>query len=129
MDVISPLHRTHSGNKYILVVCDYASRYPEAMAICSIEAEHIEEELINCLQRVGIPEEILTDQGSNFTSSLLAELYRMLHVHQIRTNPYHPQIDGLVEQFNQTLKNMLLKSATKEGKDWDKLLPYLLLAY
>ena len=79
--------------------------------------------------RLGIPEEILTDQGSNFTSQLLAELYRLLHVHPIRTSPYHPQTDGLVERFNQTLKSMLRKAATEEGKDWDKLVPYLLFAY
>ena len=111
------------------MVCDYVTRYPEAMAIHSIEAECIAEELIKLFARVGIPEEILTDQGSNFTSSLLAELYRMLHVHPIRTSPYHPQTDGLVERFNQTLKSMLRKCATEEGKDWDKLLPYLLFAY
>ena len=34
-----------------------------------------------------------------------------------------------MERFNQTLKSMLRKSATQEGKDWDKLLPYLLFAY
>lgn len=76
-----------------------------------------------------MPEEILTDQGSNFTSQLLAELYRLLHVHPIRTSPYHPQTDGLVERFNQTLKSMLRKAASDEGKDWDKLVPYLLFAY
>ena len=126
MDIIGPLPRSRSGNKYILVVCDYATRYPEAMAIHSIEAERIAEELVKLFARVGVLEEILTDQGSNFTSLLLAELYRML---PIRTSPYHPQTDGLVERFNQTFKNMLRKSATKEGKDWNKLLPYLLFAY
>ena len=84
----------------------------EAMAIHSIEAEPIAEELVKLFARVGVPEEILTDQENNFTSSLLAKLYRMLHVHPIRTSPYHPQTDGLV---NQTLKSMLRKSATKEG--------------
>ena len=69
------------------------------------------------------------DQGSNFTSQLLAELYQLLHVHPIRTSPYHPQTDGLVERFNQTLKLMLHWTATNEGKDWDKLIPYLLFAY
>ena len=53
----------------------------------------------------------------------------MLHVHPIRTSPYHPQTDGLVERFNQTLKAMLRKVAVEEGKDWDKFLPYLLFAY
>ena len=110
-------------------MCDYATRYPEAVALRSIDAEHIAEELVKVFARVGIPEEILTDQGSNFTSQLLAELYKMLHVHPIRTSPYHPQTDGLVERFNKTLKSMLRKAAVSEGKDWDKMLPYLLFAY
>lgn len=38
-------------------------------------------------------------------------------------------MDGLVEIFNQTLKNMLRKTATEEGKDWDKLIPFFLFAY
>ena len=79
--------------------------------------------------RVGILKEILTDQGSNFTSKLLTELYRLLRIQAVRTSPYHPQCDGLVERFNQTLKGMLRKVITKEGKDWDKLLPYVLFAY
>lgn len=79
--------------------------------------------------RVGVTKEILTDQGSNFVSQLLAELYRLLHSRSICSNPYRPQTDGLVERFNQTLKAMLRKSATDEGKDWDKLVPYLLFAY
>ena len=94
----------------------------EAVALRSIDAESIAEELIKLFARVGIPKEILTDQGSNFTSQLLAELYRMLHVHLIRTSPYHPQTDGLVERFNQTLKSMLRTAAVQEGKDWDKML-------
>ena len=111
------------------MVCDYATIYPEAMAIHSIEVECIAEELVKLFARVGIPQKILTNQASNFTSSLLAELYRMLHIHPIRMSPYYPLTDSLVERFNQTLKSMLQKSATKEGKDWDKLLPYLLFAY
>ncbi len=41
----------------------------------------------------------------------------------------HPQTDGLVERFNQTLKSMLRKTARSEGKDWDRLIPYVLFAY
>ena len=64
---------------------------------------------------MGIPKEILTDQGTNFTSQLLAEVYRLLCIQPIRTSPYHPQTDGLVEQFNQTLKAILRKAASEEG--------------
>ena len=129
MDIVGPLPRSRSGHRYILVICDYSTRYPEAIPLRNIDAEHIAEELIKVFARVGIPEEILTDQGSNFTSKLLSELYRLLKIQAVRTSPYHPQSDGLVERFNQTLKMMLRKFVTKEGKDWDKLLPYVLFAY
>ena len=129
MDIVGPLPRSEKGNRYVLVVCDYATRYPEAVPMRHIDAASVADELIKIFSRVGVPQEILTDQGSNFTSQLLAELYRMLHVKPIRTTPYHPQTDGLVERFNQTLKLMLRKTTAKEGKDWDRLLPFLLFAY
>ena len=129
MDIVGPVPKSRSGNRYVLVICDYATRYPEAVPLKSIDAEHVAEELVKLFSRVGVPREILTDQGSNFTSQLLSEIYQLLHVHPIRTTPYHPQTDGLVERFNQTLKSMLRKAAVQEGKDWDKLLPYVLFAY
>ena len=129
MDIVGPLLTSRAGNRYVLVVCDYATRYPEAIPLKSCDAEHVAEKLVELFARVGIPREILTDQGSNFMSQLLVELYRLLHVKPIRTSPYHPQTDGLVERFNQTLKSMLRKATAIDGKDWDKLIPYLLFAY
>ena len=129
MDIVGPLPRSRAGNRYILVICDYSTRYPEAIPLRAIDAEHVAKELMVFFTRVGIPREILTDQGANFTSGLLAELYRLLKIQPIKTSPYHPQTDGLVERFNQTLKAMLCKTATEEGKDWDQLIPYLLFAY
>ena len=129
MDIVGPLPRSSSGKKYILVICDYATRYPEAVALRTIDANAVAEELLPFFARVGVPEEILTDQGTNFTSQLLAEVYKLLQIKPIRTTPYHPQTDGLVERFNGTLKAMLKKTAAEEGKDWDRLLPYLLFAY
>ena len=95
----------------------------------TVDAESVADELVKMFARVGIPQEILTDQGTNFTSQLLAEIYRLLHVDALRTSPYHPQTDGLVERFNGTLKEMLKKTASTDGKDWDKLLPYVFFAY
>ena len=66
--------------------------------------------------RLGIPREVLTDQGTNFMSRLMGEVYRMLGMKTIQTSPYHPQTDRLVERFNQTLKAML-RWTTEEGKD------------
>ena len=76
-----------------------------------------------------IPEGILTDQGTNFTSALLGEPYRLKGIKALRTSPYHPQGDGLVERFNQTLKAMLRKVLKGEERDLDHMLPYVLFAY
>ena len=62
-------------------------------------------------------------------SVLLQEMYRLLHIKQIRTFSYHPQTDGLVERFNGTLKAMLKKLTSKNQKNWDDVLPHLLFAY
>jgi len=129
LDIVGPLPRSRSGNRFVLVICDYATRYPEAIPLRSVDAEHVAEQLVQVFSRVGIPQEIMSDQGSNFMSALLAEMYGLLKIQRLRTTPYHPQCNGLVERFNQTLKSMLRRSATKDGKDWDKLLPYLLFAY
>ncbi|KAL5497080.1 hypothetical protein EMCRGX_G013479 [Ephydatia muelleri] len=129
MDIVGPLPHSRLGHKYILVICNYATRYPEAVSPRSCEAERITEELMKLFSQVVIPKEILTDEGSNFTSWLLAEVYTMLQVRAIRTTPYHLQTDGLVERFNQTLKAMLRRTVNQVGKDWDWLIPYLLFAY
>lgn len=52
---------------------------------------------------VGIPDEIASDQGSNFMSKLMAQLYDQLGISKIKTPVYHPDTNGLVERFNRTL--------------------------
>ena len=117
------------GSQYILVVCDYATRYPEAMALRKVDVGSVAEQLIQLFSRVGIPREILSDQGTSFMSQLLRELHNLLNIHPIHTSPYHPQMDGFVECFNKTLKELLRKLVSKESRDWDRLLPYVLFAY
>ncbi|XP_062594943.1 uncharacterized protein LOC134256302, partial [Saccostrea cucullata] len=129
MDIVGPLNRTTQGNKYILTVIDEATRYPEAFALPSCEAERIADTLITLFSRVGIPKTILTDQGSNFTSALLKDLYEKIKIKGITTTPYHQQANGKVERFNGTLKSMLKKLCMENGEDWDVLLPYVLFAY
>ena len=71
----------------------------------------------------GVPREILTDQATNFMLELLQELHKLLGIKSIRTSPYHPQTDGLVERFNQTLKHVMKKVLMTDCRNWDKLLP------
>lgn len=129
MDIVGPLEKSRGGHRYILVICDYATRYPEAFPLRNTKARQIANCLIQLFSRVGVAKEILTDQGSNFTSRFLRQVYSLLGIKGIRTTPYHPQTDGMVERFNQTLKAMLRKFVNDTGSDWDQWLPYLLFAY
>ena len=46
MDIVGSLPRSQVGHRYVLIVCDYATQYPEAVAMRSIDAEHVAEELV-----------------------------------------------------------------------------------
>lgn len=129
VDIVGPLERSQAGNRFILVICDYATRYPEAYPLREVTAKQISTALLRFFSQVGIPREVLTDQGPNFMSHTLQQVYKLLGIKRVRTTPYHPQTDGLVERFNQTLKSMLKKFVSETGKDWDKWLPFLLFAY
>ena len=129
MDIVGPLVKSSSGCQYILVLSDYATRFPEAFPLRTITAPVVLRALVQFFSRVGIPDEILTDQGTNFTSRLMHLFNQQLGISAIKTTPYHPQTDGLVERFNQTLKKMLQKFVTDTGKDWDRWLPFVLFAY
>ena len=85
-------------------------------------AEDVAKRLMLVFYRHGIPETILSDQGTNFQSVLLAELYELLNIHKVRTSPYHPQTDGLTERLNRTLQAMLACYVEKEQKDWETFL-------
>ena len=83
------------------------------------------EKLISCHVASQI---LLTDQGKNFESKLIAELCDLLQIDKWRTTAYHPQCDGQVERFNRTLI-ILSMHVEKYQKDWDRWLPQVLLAY
>jgi len=113
----------------MLTVVDFATRYPEAVALRSISTTVVAEALVSIFARVGIPDEVLSDQGTQFISKLMKEVGRLLSIKQLTTTPYHPQCNGLVEHFNDTLKTMLKRMCSERPRDWDRYLNALLFAY
>ena len=130
VDIIGPIKpASQRGNQYILTVIDYATRYVEAAPLKTIRTETIAEELWKIWTRVGFPQEIQTDRGTQFTSETMREINRLLSIKGITTTPYHAQANGLVERFNGTIKSMLRKLCIEQPKEWDRYLPALLFAY
>ena len=144
VDLVGPTFpSTERGNKFILAMMDYAmkpevgrecfncgktghmakecrtaltSEYPEAVPLKDIQAETVAEALVNMFTRVGVPKEILSDQGSQFLSAVMKEMCRLLSLKQLVTTPYHPICNGLIEKFNGTLKNMLRHMCAENRK-------------
>jgi len=85
-----------------------------------IQAETVAKALVNMFTRVGVPKEILSDQGSQFLSAVMKDMCRLLFLKQLVTTPYHPICNGLTEKFSGMLKNMLRHMCPEKPKDWDR---------
>ena len=130
VDLVGPLYpSSDNGYKYILTLVDYATRYPEAVPLKFITAQAVAEALVDIYSRIGIPEEILSDQGTQFMSEVMKQVNYLLSIKSMTTTPYHPQCNGLVERFNGTIKKMLQRMCRDQPRDWDRYINALLFAY
>ena len=130
VDILGPFPRkTPRGKQYILTFVDFATRWPEAVALGNIRARAVCQALTDIFARVGWPSEILTDSGSNFLSGTMEDLWETHGVNHLVATPYHHQTNGLVERFNGTLGAMIRKFVNEYSNDWDLVLQQLLFAY
>ncbi|KAJ1211568.1 hypothetical protein NDU88_006926 [Pleurodeles waltl] len=130
IDIVGPLDpKTALGNRFILVLVDHATRYPEAIPLRTVTAKVVTRALLGIFTCVGFPKEVVSDRGTNFMSAYMKTLWDECGVTYRFTTPYHPQTNGLVEIFNQTLKGMIGGLTEAMRRKWDVLLPCLLFAY
>ena len=130
IDVMGPLPVSARGNRYVIVMADYFTKWAEAIATPNQEAKTVADVFVrHFLTKFGAPRMIHTDQGRNFESRLFAETCKMLGIKKTRTTVYHPQSDGMVERFNRTLGTMIVAYAAERPRTWDERLPLLTMAY
>ena len=130
LDILGPLPVSERGNKYVLVIGDYFSKWTEGYAIPDQEAITVARVVVEeFITRFGVPRQIHSDQGRNFESLVFQEMCKLLGMEKTRTTALHPQSDGMVERFNQTVEAMLSKFVAEDQRDWDEHLPLLMMAY
>ena len=127
---IMDLPKTELGNKHVLVFQDFLSKWPLVFPIPDQKTHRIVDLLVKeVIPLFGVPENLLSDRGTNLLSFLMRDVCDLLGITKINTTAYHPQCNGLVERFNRTLKTMVRKHVETWGKQWDVHLHGLLWAY
>ena len=117
IDLIGPIIPiSEKGHHYILTLVDCATRYPEAIALKRIDTETVAEALLEIFSRIGFLIEILSDQGSQFTSDSMKEISRLLSIKQFFTTLYNPKCNELCERMNGVLKGMIKKMCQEQLK-------------
>ena len=81
--------------------------FPEAVPLRNIKDKTVFTALIKFFILVGLPKPIQSDQESNFMAGLFQRVMYQLRIHQIKSSAYHPESQGALERFHQTLKTML----------------------
>lgn len=104
------------------------TRFPEAFPLKNISAKTISNQLTKMFTTYGIPREIQSDRGTNFTSDLFSNVLKELDIKQTLSSAYHPESQGSLERWHQTIKSMIRKYCHESKSDWDEGLPFLLFA-
>ena len=125
VDIVGPLPPSQN-DRYLLTVVDRFTRWPEAIPLVDAQTTTCARALaLHWIARFGVPAELTSDRGSQFTSELWTTLSQLNGRRLHRTTAYHPQSNGIVERFHRHLKYALMARLT--GPDWIDELPWVLL--
>lgn len=126
VDLIGPLHRTPSGNSYIIMAVDSATKFAEAGAVSNKWAMTVNRWFYhNVVCRYGCPVEVVTDNGLEFAGQFASTL-ELLGINHRPTSTYHPQANGAVERLNGVVEKVI--TAFPDNMPWDEMLPSVMLS-
>jgi transposase InsO family protein len=103
MDILGPFPTTVMANKYILSIVDRFTAWIEAFPLADTSTPIIAEKFVaEIICRHGVPNEVLTDNGTNFVSNAMQQVCEMLKITKLQTTPYNPECNGITERSNQS---------------------------
>lgn len=124
IDIVGPFPLCE-GQQYCLTIIDRFTRWPEAVPMPNTTAETVAKAILfHWIARFGVPARITSDRGRQFESAVFSELTRTIGAYHLRTTPYHPQSNGIVERWHRVFKAAILCS---DPAKWVHSLPSILL--
>ena len=111
INILGPVARNRGrGNKYILVITDYFTKYVFTVPLSTITRADVAKAFVEkWVLRFGAHDTLHTDHGTNFCSKLMTEVCALLNIERSRTSPYHPQGNGQVKRHNRVLADVISK--------------------
>ena len=130
MDIVGPTTVTTKGNRYILTFQDDLTKFVVAVPIPTQDAETVAREFVgNIVLTFGLPESVLTDQGSNFLSAVFQNVCKLLRIRRVHTTAFHPESNGGIERGHRVLIEYLRHYINEDQRDWDDWIPYATHVY
>ena len=122
VDMIKPV----DGKRYMLVVVDRFSRWPEACPTKRKDAQSVAKFLCReVISRWVLPDRISSDNGKEFVDKTMKLILQKLGIKQRLGAVYHPQSQGICEKMNGVLKNRIVKICQHTGLNWIAALPQI----
>jgi len=128
LDIIGPLNPSNRC-KYILTVTDSCSRFAFAFPLVTADGKSIVKCLLKLICTYGTPAIIQSDRGTEFNNNLIKDLTTAIGSCHILSSAFTPQINGQVENFNNTLINMISHYVNEKPNTWSQYIDYVLFAY
>ena len=130
VDITGPHPTSREGYSWILTVQDHFSKWVEAIPLRKHTAPLVAKALYeNVFTKFGAPLRLLSDQRLEFESGLFQELCQFMQIDKLRTSPYQPACNGMLERFHRCLNSMLAKVVSQNQKDWPSDLQTVVAAY
>ena len=124
------LDQSSGGYEYIMLIVDHFTKLVQGYAARNKSEHTAAERLFNeYFPHFGFPSQIIHDQGGEFGNKMFKQLSELSGIKNLRTIPYHPEGNGIVERMNRTLLGMLRTLPEKYKSHWKDYLNLLLHAY
>ena len=127
LDIVGPLPITDKGNQYLIVLVDYTTKWVEASPLKKIESQDVISFLKDVFARHGVPELIITDNGTQFSSDVTKTMVDLYGSWIQFVAPHHPEANGQVENRNREIIKILRHLCLYQA-NWDEYIPASLWA-
>lgn len=121
LDFLSNLPLTKSNNRHCITCVDYATRWVWAVPVKTMDAKVVIWFLYHyIITFVGVPSELITDRGRNFVSGEVERFCNQHRIKHLRTSPYHPATNGLIERMHSMLNHGISALCSTRVDRWDE---------